>query len=153
AGDLAALPDDLRPMVADCLSPDPVARPHARALLTELLSGDDLSAGLLAAGARRSRMAARAAAPAPVVPGKEQQPHGGRSRAALWVAAFLACVAAITAAVIFITGRHPGTATPARTPHTTANGPLAKANLRIPSQVSGIWSGTIHQTNPKLRLA
>src|SRR5690348_5484465 len=38
ARDLTALPDDLRPVVADCLSPDPVARPHARALLTELLS-------------------------------------------------------------------------------------------------------------------
>jgi len=32
---LGALPADLRPVVADCLSPDPVARPHARALLTE----------------------------------------------------------------------------------------------------------------------
>ena len=33
ARDLAALPDDLRPVVADCLSPDPVARPrfYARA--------------------------------------------------------------------------------------------------------------------------
>ena len=153
ATDLAALPGDLRPVVADCLSPDPVARPHARALLTELLSGDDLSAGLLAAGARRSQLATRAAAPAPAVSGEERQPRGGRSRAALWVAAFLACVVAIAAAVFFITGRHPGTATPARTPHTAAEGPLAKANLPIPSQVSGIWSGTIHQTNPKLKLA
>jgi hypothetical protein len=153
AGDLAALPDDLRPVVADCLSPDPVARPHARALLTELLSGDDLSAGLLAAGARRSRMAARAAAPAPPLPGEEQQPRGGRSRAALWVVACLACVVAIAAAVFFITGRHPGTATPARTPHTAAEGPLARANLPIPRQVSGTWSGTIRQTNPKLKLA
>jgi hypothetical protein len=153
AGDLAALPDDLRPVVADCLSPDPVARPHARALLTELLSGEELSAGLLAAGARRSRLATRAAAPAPAVRSEERQPRGGRSRAALWVAAFLACVVAIAAAVFFITGRHPGTATPARTPHTAAEGPLAKANLPIPSQVSGIWSGTIHQTNPKLKLA
>jgi serine/threonine protein kinase len=153
AGDLAALPDDLRPVVAGCLSPDAVARPHARALLTELLGGDDLSAGLLAAGARRSRMAARAAAPAPPLPGEEQQPRGGRSRAALWVAACLACVLAIAAAVFFITGRHPGTGTPARTRATTANGPLAKADLPIPRQVNGTWSGTIHQTDPKLKLA
>ena len=152
ARDLTALPDDLRPVVADCLSPDPVARPHARALLTELLSGDDLSAGLLAAGARRSRMAARAPAPAPQAPGKKQ-PRGGRSRAALWAVACLACIVAIAAAAFYITGRHPGTAAPARTPHTTANGPLAKAHLSIPRQVNGTWSGTIHQTNPSLTLA
>jgi hypothetical protein len=150
AGDLAALPDDLRPVVADCLSPDPVARPHARALLTELLSGDDLSAGLLAAGARRSRTAMRAPAPVPQVHGEEQQPRGGRSRAALWAVACLACLVAIAAAVFFITGRHPGTATPARVPGTVADGPLAKANLPIPRQVNGTWSGTIHQTNPSL---
>ncbi|HET7245668.1 MAG TPA: hypothetical protein VFJ07_12635 [Streptosporangiaceae bacterium] len=153
AGDLAALPDDLRPVVADCLSPDPVARPHARALLTALLSGDDLSAGLLAAGARRSRMAARGAALASPLSGEEQQPRGGRSRAALWVAACLACVVAIAAAVFFITGRHPGAGTPARTRATTASGPLAKANLPIPRQVNGTWSGTIHQTDPSLKLA
>src|SRR5499427_7388742 len=98
AGDLTALPDDLRPVVADCLSSDPVARPHARALLTELLIGDDLSAGLLAAGARRSRMASRAPAPPPHVPGEEQQARGRRSRAALWAAACLACIVAIAAA-------------------------------------------------------
>ena len=152
ARDLAALPDGLRPVVADCLSPDPVARPHARALLTELLSGDDLSAGLLAAGARRSRMAARAPAAVPPAPGEEQQPRsGGRSRAALWAAACLACIVAIAAAVFFITGPHPGT--PARVHHTTASGPLARANLPIPGQVNGTWSGTIHQTNPSLSLA
>jgi hypothetical protein len=152
ARDLTALPDDLRPVVADCLSPDPVARPHARALLTELLSGDDLSAGLLAAGARRSRMATRAPAPAPQIPG-EEHPRGGRSRAALWAAACLACIVAIAAAALFITGRHPGTATPARTRDTTTNGPPAKADLPIPQQVNGTWSGTIRQTDPSLKLA
>jgi hypothetical protein len=154
AGDLAALPDDLRPAVADCLSPDPVARPHARALLTELLSGDDLSAGLLAAGARRSQMAARGAAPAPAVPGEEQQSRGGgRSRAAMWVVAFLACIVAIAAAAFFITGRHPGTGSSASKQDTAAGGSLPEVILPIPKRVSGIWSGTIHQTDPKLKLA
>ena len=153
AGDLAALPDDLRPVVADCLSPDPVARPHARALLTELLSGDDLSAGLLAAGARRSRMANRAPAPVPAISGEEQHPRGGRSRAALWAVACLGCIVAIAAAVFFITGRHPATSTQARTRNTTAGRSLAKANLPIPSQVNGTWSGTIHQTNPSISVA
>ena len=154
AGDLAALPDDLRPVVAGCLSPDPVARPHARALLTELLSGDDLSAGLLAAGARRSRMATRATEPALQVPGVEQQPRGGRSRAALWAAACLACIVAIAAAAFFITGRHPGSGTSAATPGATASGPLATAGLSIPRQVSGTWAGTVHQGKPlPLKLA
>jgi serine/threonine protein kinase len=153
ARDLTALPDDLRPVVAGCLSPDPVARPHARALLTELLSGDDLSAGLLAAGARRSRMAARAPAPALQVPGEEQQSRGGRSRAALWAAACVACILAIAAAAFFITGRHPGSGTPAPAPDTAASGPLPKANLPIPQRLNGIWSGTIHQTDPSLKLA
>jgi len=154
ARDLAALPDGLRPVVADCLSPDPVARPHARALLTELLSGDDLSAGLLAAGARRGGMAARTPAAVPPAPGEEQQPRGGgRSRAALWVAACLACIVAIAAAVFFITGPRPGAGAPAPVQDATADGPLAKANLPIPGQVNGTWSGTIHQTNPSLSVA
>jgi eukaryotic-like serine/threonine-protein kinase len=152
AEDLAALPDDLRPVLAECLSPDPMARPHARALLTELLSGADLSGGLLAAGARRSRMAARAPAAVSPVPGDEQ-PRGGRSRAVLWAVACLACIAAIVAAVFFITGRHPGTGAQAAVPGTAAAGPLAKANLPIPRQLNGTWSGTIRQTNPSLSVA
>lgn len=153
ARDLTALPDDLRPVVADCLSPDPVARPHARALLTELLSGDDLSAGLPAAGARRSRMAARAPAAALQASGEEQHPRGGRSRVALWAVACLACIVAIAAAAFFITGRHPRSGTPEATPDSSANGPLAKTNLPIPPRVNGTWSGTIRQTDPSLKIA
>src|SRR5215831_2328903 len=37
--DLAALPEDLREVVAACLAPDPAARPVARAVLTRLLTG------------------------------------------------------------------------------------------------------------------
>ena len=154
AGDLAALPDDLRPVVADCLSPDPVARPHARALLTELLSGDDLSAGLLAAGARRSRMAARAPAAVPPVTGEEQQPpwrpfprgsvgrrvpglhRGDRGRGVLHHRSGIQ---------VPVPRRRRWTPPP--------DGPLAKANLPIPRQVNGTWSGTIHQTNPSLSVA
>jgi eukaryotic-like serine/threonine-protein kinase len=150
---LTALPDDLRPVVADCLSPDPVARPHAPALLTELLRGEDLSAGLLAAGARRSRMATRAPAPVPPAPGEEQQPRGGRSRAALWAVACLACIVAIAAAVFFITGPQPGSGTPAPTRDSAAGGALTEANLPIPRQVNGTWSGTIHQTTPSISVA
>jgi len=151
ARDLAALPADLRPVVADCLNPDPVARPHARALLTELLSGSDLSAGLLAAGARRSRAAARPLEPAPSAARDEQPPRRGRGRAVLWATACLACVLAIAAAVIFITGRHPGAGAPAA--GTSADRSLAAARLPIPRQLSGTWSGTIHQTNPAIDVA
>ena len=151
AEDLAALPPDLRSLVAGCLSPDPVARPHARALLTELLSGSDLSAGLLAAGARRSRAAARPLEPAPSAARDEQPPRRGRGRAVLWATACQACVLAIAAAVIFITGRHPGAGAPAA--GTSADRSLAAASLPIPRQLSGTWSGTIHQTNPAIDVA
>jgi hypothetical protein len=151
ADDLGALPAELRPVVQDCLSPDPAARPHARALLTELLSGADLSAGLLAEGARRSRAAGRAPMPAPAPAGHPSR--RGRSRAVAWGAACVGCVLAIVAAVVFITGHHPGAGTPAPTPDAAASGPVATADVTIPQQVSGTWAGTIHQTNPVLNVA
>lgn len=151
ADDLGALPADLRPVVQDCLSPDPVARPHARALLTELLSGADLSAGLLAEGARRSRAAGRAPIPAPAPAGHPTR--RGRSRAVAWGAACVGCVLAIVAAVVFITGHHPGAGTPVPTPDAAASGPVATADVPIPQQVSGTWTGTIHQRNPVLNVA
>jgi len=87
------------------------------AKLTELLSGDDLSAGLLAAGARRSRMAARAPGAVPPAPGEEQQPRGGgRSRAALWAAACLACIVAIAAAVPAAPPTTPAATSPGQKP-------------------------------------
>jgi serine/threonine protein kinase len=150
ADDLGALPADLRPVVADCLSPDPVARPHARALLTELLSGADLSAGLLAEGARRSRAAGRA--PLPVAVPAGQPPQRRRSRAVAWAAACAGCVLAIVAAIVFIAGRHAGTPAPTSTPHAAASTRVATTDLPIPQQVSGTWTGIIHQVNPKLNL-
>jgi len=151
ADDLRALPDDLRPVVAGCLSPDPVARPHARALLAELLNGADLSSGLLAEGDRRSRVAGRAPVPVPVP--TRPQPHRRRSRALAWAAACAGCVLTIVAAVVFITGRHLGTPTPTPTPDAAAATRVATAVLPIPQQVSGTWAGTVHQRNPKLNVA
>jgi len=151
AGDLDALPAELRPVVAGCLSPDPMARPHARALLTELLSGGDLSAGLLAEGARQGRAAGRVPAPAPVP--ARQPPRRHRSRAVAWAAASAGCVLAIVAAVVFIAGRHPRTGTPAPTPDAAASGQVATTVLHIPQQVNGTWAGTIHQQNPELNIA
>jgi eukaryotic-like serine/threonine-protein kinase len=151
ADDLGALPAELRPVVQGCLSPDPVARPHARALLAELLSGADLSAGLLAEGTRRARAAGRAPIPAPAPAG--QPSRRGRSRAVAWGAACAGCVLAIVAAVVFITGHHPGAGTPAPTPDAAPSGPVATAGLPIPQQVSGTWTGTVHQRNPVLNVA
>ena len=151
ADDLDALPADLRPVVEDCLSPDSVSRPHARALLTELLSGADLSAGLLAEGARRARAAGRAPEPVPVPAGRP--PQRGRSRAPAWAAACAGCLLAIVAAVVFITAHHPGTGTPAPTPDAAAGSEAVTTDLSIPQQVNGTWTGTIRQNNPKLKTA
>jgi hypothetical protein len=70
-----------------------------------------------------------------------------------WAAACAGCVLAIVAAVAFITGRHPGTGTPAPTPDAAASSRVATADLPIPQQVSGTWTGTIHQKNPTLNFA
>jgi eukaryotic-like serine/threonine-protein kinase len=139
--DLRALPEELRSVVADCLNPDPAGRPLARAALTELLSGADLSAGLLAEGSRLSQAAARATA-SPAVPVSRQAPRRSHSRAVAWTAACAACVLAIAAAVFYITGRHPGPApaTPAR------------ASVVIPARLAGSWAGVVHQTKPVLAL-
>jgi hypothetical protein len=150
--DLGALPADLGPVVAECLSPDPVARPHARALLTGLLSGADPSAGLLAEGARRAQPASRAPAPAPV-PRAGQLPRRGHSRAVAWVAACAGCVLAIAAAAVFIIGRHPRAGTPAPVPNSTTRSRPVTVDLLIPKRVNGIWVGTIHQQNPRLSVA
>ncbi len=57
--DLAALPEDLREVVAACLAPDPAARPVARAVLTRLLQ----RARSVGRAARRGGQAGQAARP------------------------------------------------------------------------------------------
>jgi hypothetical protein len=52
--DLDVLPRNLRERVLDCLSPDPGARPGARATVQALIGQDDIPAGLLAEGMRRA---------------------------------------------------------------------------------------------------
>jgi hypothetical protein len=149
--DLTALPDELRSVVADCLTPDPAGRPLARAILTELLSGHDLSAGLLAEGSRQARAAAHTAVRTVVPPGR-QTPRRTRSKLVLWIAASTACVLAIAAAAIYITGRHSGPGATGRTgtPHPSPQGDLAAPSQTIPAQFAGSWSGTVHQANPAL---
>jgi eukaryotic-like serine/threonine-protein kinase len=144
--DVMALPEELRSVVADCLSPDPAARPLARAVLTELLSGQDLSAGLLAEGTRQARSAARTAVSTAAPPGR-QAPHRAQSKTVLWIAGCAACLLAIAAAAIYIIGR-PGTHAPAgKRKATTA---LAAPRPTIPARFAGSWSGTVHQTDPAL---
>jgi hypothetical protein len=146
--DLLALPDELRSVVADCLSPDPAGRPLARAVLTELLTGTDLSAGLLAEGSRRARSAARTAVDTAAPP--RQAPRRAQSRAVLWIAACAACVLAIAAAAIYIVGQ---SGTPAAAKHAAAvhqGDAKHRAQRAIPARFAGSWSGTVHQTNPAL---
>jgi hypothetical protein len=53
--DLDVLPAYLRELVLDCLSPDPAARPGARAAVKALIGEDEIPAGLLAEGSHRAR--------------------------------------------------------------------------------------------------
>jgi hypothetical protein len=177
--DLMALPAELRSVVADCLSPDPAGRPLARAVLSELLSGQDLSAGLLAEGDRQARAAARTAVSTTAQPGR-QAPRRTHPKTVLWVTACAACLLVIAGAAVYITGRHaaPGPAAKpaAKGPVTESRGPLGhrggsggsppqtgKATPRapaeghratpqqsIPAEFAGSWSGTVHQSDPAL---
>jgi eukaryotic-like serine/threonine-protein kinase len=153
--DVTALPDELRSAVTDCLTPDPTARPPARDVLTELLSGHDLSTGLLAEGSRAGHAAGRTTVSAAAPPGRPA-PRRTHSRALLWIAAFAACVLAITTAAIYITGRHPGPGAALRA-KTAARSSSAERRpspppLTIPPQFAGSWSGTVHQTNPAINV-
>jgi hypothetical protein len=150
--DLMALPADLRSVVADCLSPDAAGRPLARAVLTELLSGHDLSAGLLAEGNRQARAAARTAVSTTAPPGR-QAPRRTHSRAALWITACAACVLAITAAAVYITGQHAtprAAAKPKASPRLSTGRHRETPQRSIPAQFAGSWSGTVHQSKPAL---
>jgi hypothetical protein len=150
--DLAALHEDLREVVAACLAPDPAARPVARAVLTRLLSGHDLSAGLLTEGARQARLAARM----PEIGPAHRPPASARPRSGvvLWGVACAVCVLAIAAGVVFIFVRpHGSSAQPgtAGTPQTSATRlPTPLPSARAPAPLAGNWSGPVHQTGPVL---
>ncbi len=156
--ELDALPGGLRGVVDSCLSPDPAARPAARAVLTTLLSGRDLTAGLLAEGSRLGQGAARAASGADFPP--EPPPRSGRRPAtALWAMACAACLVAVAGAVVYISQRPPGrpdvtiTLTPAGSPSAstrpgrTSSPPPAQG---VPGTMAGTWAGTVRQTKPQL---
>jgi eukaryotic-like serine/threonine-protein kinase len=147
-GDVLHLPDELRSVVADCLSPDPAARPLARAVLTELLSGQDLSAGLLAEGARQARSAARTAVSTAAPPGR-QAPRRAQPKTVLWIAGCAACLLAIAAVAGYIIAR-PGAPAAGRHKAAPAEDHLAAPQPAIPARFAGTWSGTVHQTDPAL---
>jgi hypothetical protein len=139
--ELITLPGDLRTVVASCLSPDLAQRPTARAVLTELLSGRGLSAGLLAEGSRLAQAAARA--PAAVTSAPARAPRRRRPVFLLWLAACGLCVLAIVAAVAVLTRGHPRvSSTPAASGHTVED--------HVPAGMTGSWAGTVRQTNPPL---
>jgi hypothetical protein len=155
--DLAALPEDLREVVAACLAPDPTARPVARAVLTRLLTGHDLSAGLLTEGARQAKLAARM----PEIGPAHRSPAPARSRSGivLWSVACVVCVLAIAAGAVFIfvrphqgPGGQPGApVTGTRAGATRLPTPLPSA--RAPATLTGSWSGQVHQTGPALTVS
>ncbi len=81
--DLDILPEQLRQVVTDCLSPEPAERPLARSVVIDLLGGTEPAAGALAEGARRAGRASSAQArPAPGQPdwpGGHDSPPGQRA--------------------------------------------------------------------------
>ena len=149
--DLAALHEDLREVVAACLAPDPAARPVARAVLTRLLSGHDLSAGLLTEGARQAKLAART----PEIGPAHRPPAPARSRSGvvLWSVACAVCVLAIAAGAVYIFARpHPaaGGQPGADGSGTLPAGATTLPSARAPATLTGNWSGQVHQTGPVL---
>ena len=167
--DLAALPEELREVVAACVAPDPATRPVARAVLAKLLSGHDLSASLLAEGAKRARPAARVPVSSPATP-RQPAPIRSRSGAALWAVACALCVLAIAVGAVFVFGsRHgPAPTQPTATgPTTTRPTELATStpqvqatrlprplpSARPPVSLAGNWAGQVHQTNPVLTVS
>jgi hypothetical protein len=71
----------------------------------------------------------------------------------LWAAACAACVLAIVAAVVFITGQHPRHATPSASSRSHAAAPLAVPGVTIPARYAGTWTGTIKQKDPSISVA
>jgi serine/threonine protein kinase len=159
--DLAALPENLREVVAACFAPAPGSRPVARAVLARLLSGHDLSSGLLAEGTKQARAAARVPDRGPPPSPRQPAPIRSRSGAVLWIVGCAVCVLAIAAGAFFILRPHQGgatagpsasaTGTPQVRTTTTLPRPLASA--RPPAALAGSWAGPIHQTNPVLTVS
>ena len=152
--DLAALPEDLRAVVAACLAPDPAARPVARTVLARLLRGHDLSSGLLAEGTRQARAAARVPASAAHVTG-QPAPIRSRSGVIIWVVACAVCVIAIVVAAVFVFRPRPRPGAPtSTTPQvSTTRLPRPLPSASAPAALAGSWAGPIHQTNPQLTVS
>lgn len=145
--ELAVLPEGLRTLATQCLSPDPTGRPAARAVLAELLSHRDVSAGLLAEGSRLAQAAARPAAIHTPPPVAKPPPRRVSSAVVLWVAACAACLLAIVAAVAYIAHQHSQpAASGSPTPGVSRTGPPP----HVPPALTGTWSGVVRQTHPVL---
>jgi len=156
--DLAALPEELREVVAACLAPDPASRPVARAVLTRLLGGHDPSAGLLTEGARRAKVAARV----PVTGPARRPPVAARSRSGLvlWAVGCAVCVLAIAAGAIFIFLRPdqgpagpPGATAGATSQPGATRLPTPLPSARPPAALAGSWSGQVRQASPALTVS
>lgn len=157
--DLDLLPDPLRTMAAACLAPDPASRPAARSVLTAMLGGSNPAAGLLAEGARRSRVAARGVPRTSPRRAVEELPARPVARRVGWVSACVACVGAIAVAGTLIFTHHPSRGDATLRP-AAANGAASSKSASaaptptaaIPASLGGAWSGQVRQTNPTLQV-
>ncbi len=158
--DLNFLAEPLRGAVAACLAPDPGGRPPARSVVTALLGRSDPAAGLLAEGSRRSRLVGRGTPQISLGKPAEGARTGPTVRRVGWVAACVACVAAIAGAGTLIVMRHHGhqgdparhTAATSAASQTPVASPSPSVTPTVPAAFAGSWSGPVHQTNPTLQV-
>ena len=156
APDLDRLAEPLRNAVSACLA-EQGSRPQARALLTAMLGESDPAAGLLAEGARRARAAGRGVI-GPSQQAADELPSRSTTRRAGFIAACVACVAAIAVATTLIVTHHsphPAPAAAATDDHASKPVPATvtaspRVTPRAPAALAGTWSGTVRQTDPAL---
>jgi hypothetical protein len=110
----ADLPEPLRDQVELCLTPDPDARPAARAVLLELLGGEP-AAGLLAEGSRLAARGLRADRDQPPRPPSRAHQRPARRWRGLVAALAVAALLAVAATALLLISHRGG-------PHTARTG-------------------------------
>jgi hypothetical protein len=159
----ADLPEPLRDQVELCLTPDPDARPAARAVLLELLGGEP-AAGLLAEGSRLAARGLRADRDQPPRPPSRAHQRPARRWRGLVAALAVAALLAVAATALLLISHRPavspasasGRAThsphrrppPARTASPSVSASSPAPSPAIPAAFAGTWTGQVTQASP-----
>jgi serine/threonine protein kinase len=154
AEDLALLPEPLRALTAQCLSPEPGDRLPAWSVVTGLLGTPIPPAGVLAEGSRRGAAAvARRPAPSPRAPAVPPKPRS-RRKITIWAAVVTIAVVAIAVGVRLAlsagsTQSGQATASPDRIATTHRPGQTSRPpapSATVPAALAGTWSGQVSQS-------